>query len=197
MSKTSLRHTETDMSETVGYARTSTVDQAYSYQEQIDTLQKEGCTKVFREQVSAVAQDRPVFDAAMSYLRQGDTLVVTKLDRLARSLPDLMSIRSELEGRGVGLRVLDMGLDTSTSQGRMVMGIIGSVAEFERSLMLERQRIGIAKAKEAGKYKGRAPTAMAKADEVKALAAQGIAKTEIAKRLGIGRASVYRALRAT
>ncbi|MCP2680528.1 recombinase family protein [Maricaulaceae bacterium NA33B04] len=184
------------MSETVGYARTSTVDQSYSYQEQIDTLQREGCTKVFSEQISAVSQERPEFDAALSYLRQGDTLVVTKLDRLARSLPDLMSIRTELETRGVGLRVLDMGLDTSTPHGKMVMGIIGSVAEFERSLMLERQRIGIAKAKEAGKYKGRAPTAMAKADEIKALAAQGIGKTEIAKRLGIGRASVYRALQA-
>ncbi|MCP2671990.1 recombinase family protein [Maricaulaceae bacterium EIL42A08] len=184
------------MSETVGYARTSTVDQSYSYQDQLDTLQREGCTKVFSEQVSAVAQERPEFDAALSYLRQGDTLVVTKLDRLARSLPDLMSIRTELETRGVGLRVLDMGLDTSTPHGKMVMGIIGSVAEFERSLMLERQRIGIAKAKEAGKYKGRAPTAMAKAEEIKALAAQGVAKTEIAQRLGIGRASVYRALQA-
>lgn len=184
------------MSETVGYARTSTVDQAYSYQDQIDTLQREGCTKIFSEQISAVSQDRPEFDAAMSYLRQGDTLVVTKLDRLARSLPDLMSIRESLTSKGVSLKVLDMGLDTSTAQGRMVMGIIGSVAEFERSLMLERQRIGIAKAKAEGKYKGRAPTAMQKADEVKALAAQGVAKTEIAKRLGIGRASVYRALQA-
>lgn len=183
------------MSETIGYARTSTVDQQYSYENQIEALQREGCSKVFSEQVSAVARGRPQFDAAMDYLREGDTLVVTKLDRLARSLPDLMSIRERLEQQRVELKVLDIGLDTATPHGKMVLGIIGSVAEFERSLMLERQRVGIAKAKSEGRYKGRAPTAMAKADEVKALAAEGVPKAEIARKLGIGRASVYRALR--
>lgn len=183
------------MSAVIGYARTSTVDQAYSYEEQKEQLTKAGAERVFSEQVSAVAQERPEFDKAMDYLRSGDTLIVCKLDRLARSLADLMDITRSLEQRGVSLRVLDMGLDTSTSQGKMILGIMGSVSEFERSLMLERQRIGIRRAQEEGKYKGRAPTAMAKSAEVKALAAEGVAKTEIAKRLGIGRASVYRALK--
>jgi Site-specific recombinases, DNA invertase Pin homologs len=178
----------------IGYARTSTVDQAYSYQAQQDQLKQAGCNRVFAEQVSAVAQERPEFDKALDYAREGDTLVVCKLDRLARSLADLMDITRTLEKRGVSLRVLDMGLDTSTAHGRMVVGIIGSVAQFERELMLERQRIGIERAKAEGKYKGRKPTAMEKAEEVRDLAAQGVPKTEIAKRLGIGRASVYRVL---
>lgn len=105
-----------------------------------------------------------------------------------------MAIAEELEKLGVHLKVLDMSLDTSTPHGRMVLGIVGSVAQFERELMLERQRVGIERAKQAGRYKGRKPTAMAKADEVRALVAQGVAKTEIARRLGIGRASVYRVL---
>ena len=178
----------------VGYARVSAVDQDNSYEHQIKQLEEQGCNPVFSERVSAVSRKRPEFDSALQYLRQGDTLVVCKLDRLARSLADLMDITRTLEDREVSLKVLDMGIDTSTSHGRMVVGIIGSVAQFERELMLERQRIGIAAAKDQGKYKGRKPTAMKKAAEVKALAEQGVSKVEIAKRLGIGRASVYRAL---
>lgn len=179
---------------TIGYARTSTVDQESSFETQQEQLLAAGCDRVFSEQVSAVAQERPEFDAAMDYLRDGDTLIVCRLDRLARSLSDLMAIAEELEKLGVHLKVLDMSLDTSTPHGRMVLGIVGSVAQFERELMLERQRVGIQKAKEAGRYKGRKPTAMAKADEVRALVAQGVPKADIARRLGIGRASVYRAL---
>ncbi|MCP2680414.1 recombinase family protein [Maricaulaceae bacterium NA33B04] len=179
---------------TIGYARTSTVEQESSFETQQQLLLAAGCDRIFAEQVSAVAKERPAFDAALDYARDGDSLVVCRLDRLARSLSDLMSIAEKLEKLGVHLKVLDMNLDTSTPHGRMVLGIVGSVAQFERELMLERQRVGIKRAKEAGKYKGRKPTAQAKADEVKALVAQGVPKAEVARRLGIGRASVYRLL---
>ena len=96
--------------------------------------------------------------------------------------------------KGAALRILNMGIDTGTPTGKLMLTIMGGVAEFEREIMLERQREGIAKAKAAGKYKGRAPTARAKADEVRALVGEGVGATEIARRLGIGRASVYRIL---
>ena len=128
---------------------------------------------------------REKLEEALSYVREGDTLVVTKLDRLARSMAHLMEIRQRLEERGTHLRIIDLNLDTTTPTGKLMLNLLGSVAEFEREIMLERQREGIAKAKEAGKYKGRAPTARAKADEVVALKQAGVRPTDIAKRLGI------------
>jgi DNA invertase Pin-like site-specific DNA recombinase len=133
---------------------------------------------------------------ALNFIREGDHLVVTKLDRLARSMAHLMEIRSQLEDVGAHLTVLGLNLDTSTAQGKLMLNLLGSVAEFEREIMLERQREGIAKAKAAGKYKGRKPTAKAKSGDVIALASEGIGATEISRRLGIGRASVYRILSA-
>ena len=121
-------------------------------------------------------------------------LVATKLDRLARSMRDLMAIVDTIEKLGASLRIIAMNLDTTTPTGRLMLSMLGCVAQFEREMMLERQREGIAKAKAEGLYKGRKPTAMAKADKVRMLAASGMGATEIAKRLGIGRASVYRAL---
>ena len=179
----------------IGYARTSTLDQVAGYDAQRKELTALGCEKVFAEQVSSVAQ-RPKLDAALEMLRAGDTLVVTKLDRLARSMRDLMNIVSTIAERGASLRIVAMNLDTGTPTGRLMLNMLGSVAQFEREMMLERQREGIAKAKSEGAYKGRKPTAMAKASEVKALAAKGMGATEIAKALQIGRASVYRALEA-
>ena len=135
-------------------------------------------------------------EAALEFVREGDTLTVTKPDRLARSVSDLLAIIARLQAKGVGLRVLSMGgseVDTGTPTGRLMLG---AVAEFERALMLERQREGIAKAKAEGRYKGRAPTARAKQPEVIRLKAEGLRPAEIAKRLGIGRASVYRVLAA-
>ena len=125
-------------------------------------------------------------------IREGDTLVVTKLDRLARSVSHLVAIGERLEAKGVALRVLDQAIDTSNCTGRLMFNMLGAIAQFERELMLERQREGIAKAKAEGKYRGRAPTARAKAAEVRRLHGEGIGPTEIAKRLGISRASVYR-----
>jgi DNA invertase Pin-like site-specific DNA recombinase len=177
----------------IGYARSSTVDQEAGFQAQIKSLKAAGCEKVFSEKVSSVAQ-REQLEAALDYVRDGDTLVVTKLDRLARSVAHLVAIGEQLEAKGVALKVLEQAIDTSTSSGRLMFNMLGAIAQFERELMLERQREGIAKAKAEGKYKGRAPTARAKAPQVLRLHSEGIGPTEIAKRIGIGRASVYRIL---
>jgi DNA invertase Pin-like site-specific DNA recombinase len=159
---------------------------------QLETL---GCDKVFSEQVSSVAE-RERLTAALEYVREGDTFVVTKLDRLARSVAHLVEITAELRRKGVALKIVDMGVDTGTPTGRLFLNIVGSIAEFEREIMLERQREGIAAAKAAGRYKGRKPTARAQAGQIKALAAKGVGKAEIARRLGVGERSVYRMLAA-
>ncbi|MBX9464887.1 MAG: recombinase family protein [Aquamicrobium sp.] len=180
----------------IGYARTSTIDQKAGLKAQLRDLEAAGCTKVFREEISSVAAKRPQLEAALEWVREGDVLVVTKLDRLARSVADLVSITETLKGKGVGLRILAINLDTSTPTGKLMLNLLGSIAEFERELMLERQREGIAKAKAEGKYKGRAPTARAKAEDVLRLKAEGMTGDAIAAELGIGRASVFRILRA-
>ena len=177
----------------IGYARTSTLDQKAGLDAQRRDLEAVGCERIFVEQVSSVdVLSRAQLAEALTFAREGDTLVVTKLDRLARSVAHLVGILGQLEEKGVALRILSMGIDTATPTGKLMLTILGGVAEFEREIMLERQREGIAKAKAEGKYKGRAPTARAKAEEVLRLHAEGIGGTEIAKRLGIGRASVYR-----
>jgi DNA invertase Pin-like site-specific DNA recombinase len=177
----------------IGYARSSTIDQEAGFQAQIKSLKEAGCEKVFAEEVSSVAE-RLQLEAALDYAREGDTLVVTKLDRLARSVFHLVTIGERLEEKGAALKVLEQAIDTSNCTGRLMFNMLGAIAQFERELMLERQREGIAKAKAEGKYRGRAPTARAKASEVRRLRGEGIGPTEIAKRLGISRASVYRAL---
>lgn len=137
----------------------------------------------------------PELDRMLDYVREGDTLVVTKPDRLARSTADLLAIAKQLETERVTLRILSMNVDTATPTDKLMLTILGCIAAFERDLMLERQREGIAKAKAEGKYKGRAPTARAKGDEVKRLKAEGLTADAIAEKLGIGRASVFRILR--
>ena len=178
----------------IGYARTSTTEQNAGLEGQIRDLNAAGCEKLFSEQVSSTAH-RPKLDRALESLRKGDVLVVTKLDRLARSMRNLLELVDTIRDAGASLRILAMNLDTGTPTGKLMLNVLGSVAEFERTMMLERQREGIAKAKSEGKYIGRKPTAMAKAGEVKALAAKGVRAIELAKRLGICRASVYCALR--
>ncbi|HXV22624.1 MAG TPA: recombinase family protein [Alphaproteobacteria bacterium] len=128
--------------------------------------------------------------AALDYIRDGDTLVVTKLDRLARSTADLLRISEAVERKGARLRILGLDLDTSTATGKLLLAMVGAIAAFGRELMLERQREGIAAAKAAGKYRGRKATARAKADQARALKDQGLGASEIAHRLGIGRANV-------
>jgi DNA invertase Pin-like site-specific DNA recombinase len=180
----------------IGYARSSTIDQQAGYESQIRTLNAAGCDKIFAEKVSSVAQ-RAELDAALDYAREGDALVVTKLDRLARSVAHLVSIGEKLDAKGVSLKVLEQSIDTSTPTGRLMFNMLGAIAQFERELMLERQREGVAKAKAEGKYKGRAPTARAKASEVRRLHSERVGPTEIAKQLRISRASVYRVLSAS
>jgi DNA invertase Pin-like site-specific DNA recombinase len=122
--------------------------------------------------------------------------IVTKIDRLARSVADLCAIVKRIESKGATLRILAINLDTATPTGKLMLNVLASVAQFEREVMLERQREGIAKAKGEGKYKGRAPTARAKSADVRRLAADGMTREAIAAQLGIGVAIVYRVLRA-
>jgi DNA invertase Pin-like site-specific DNA recombinase len=186
----------------VGYARTSTAEQEAGLQAQVRDLQEAGCTKIFQEQVSSIAE-RSELERALEYVRAGDTLVVTKVDRLARSTTGLWEIVKRLEAvedGGAGLRVLNLGgetVDTKSATGKLILTIFAGFAQFEREMMLERQREGIAKAKAEGRYFGRRPSARLKADEVRQLRADGKTPSEIAATLGIGRGSVYRALETT
>lgn len=180
----------------VGYARTSTVEQEAGLEAQERDLRTAGVDKVFSERVSSVAR-RERLESLLDFVREGDVVVCTKLDRLARSTTDLLGIVARLEAKGVALRILSMGasdLDTRTPTGKLMLTMLGAVAEFERALMLERQREGIAKAKADGVYKGRVPTAQRQREHVQALRAQGVKPNDIAEKLGISRASVYRCL---
>ena len=177
----------------IGYARTSTADQKAGIEAQITELQRQGCEKIFSETVSSVAQ-RAQLEAALDYLRDGDTLIVTRLDRLARSVPNLLDIVDRVKARHATLEIGNLGRLDDTATGKLMATMFGAIAAFEREIMLERQREGIAAAKAAGKYKGRAPTARSQSAEVHRLVAEGVNKSEIARRLGIHRASVHRIL---
>lgn len=180
----------------VGYARTSTHDQQAGIEAQERDLLAAGCEKIFREQISSVdVVKREQLAAALDFLREGDTLIVTKLDRLARSVPHMHEVLKQITAKGAALNILGLGINTSTPTGMLMLNILGGVAEFERSIMLERQRDGIAVAKAAGKYKGRAPTALRKVAQVTALRAAGVGASDIARQLGMSRASVYNVLK--
>src|SRR5829696_4679676 len=138
----------------IGYARTSTLEQEAGLEAQFRDLQALACEKVIKEQTSSVGPRRGL-EEAMEFARSGDTLVVAKLDRLARSVPHMWEIIGRLKAKDVALRILNLGIDTSTPTGKLMLNVIGGVAEFEREMMLERQREGIVKAKAEGKYKGR------------------------------------------
>lgn len=179
-----------------GYARTSTHDQVAGLAAQIEALQNAGARKVYKEHASA-AGHREQFDRLLERLEEGDTLMVTKMDRLARSVRQLLTIVEDLEARCVALHILDFNgslVDTKSPAGKLMLQMFGAFAEFERSMMLERQRVGIEAAKAAGKYKGRKPTAMKQRERIRALDAEGMTRTAIATKLGISERSVYRAL---
>lgn len=179
----------------IGYARTSTLDQKAGLEAQQRDLEEAGCERVFTEQVSSVdLPKREKLEEAIAFAREGDVLLVTKLDRLARSVAHLVKITERLETKRVALRILDGAIDTTTANGRLHLNMLTSIAQFEREIMLERQREGIAKAKAAGRYKGRKPTAKAKTDDIRRLAEEGIKPLKIAETLGIGKSSVYRIL---
>ncbi len=178
----------------IGYARVSTDGQSLDIQ--LEQLQKGGCSKIFQEKISGAKQDRPQLGALLDYVREGDIVTVCKLDRIARSTKHLLEIVDHLEINGVAFKVLNINLDTSTPTGKLMLTMLGAIAEFERSLMLERQKEGIEKAKKAGRYKGRKATAKEKAPLVQELIQKNpkITKQAIADELEIGVASVYRIL---
>ena len=180
----------------IGYARTSTTEQRAGLEVQLRDLKSVGCAKVFKEQVSSIGE-RAQLEAALDYVREGDTLVVTKLDRLARSARGLSELVDTLQSKGVALRILNFGggqVDTRGAAGRLMLNVFAAFAQFELEIMKERQREGIANAKAAGRYKGRKPTARAKAADAVRLFKEGKRISQVAAVLGIGRASVYRAL---
>lgn len=187
-----MNETKTNGGAVIGYARTSTADQRAGLEAQVAELTAAGATKIFMEQVSSVDADRPQFAAALEYLREGDVFVVTRPDRMARSTQDLLSVTTSLTERGVRVRVLSMDVDSGSATGKLMLTMMAAIAAFERELMLERQRAGIAAAKAAGKYKGRKPTARAKAEEVLRLRQEGQSAADIVRTTGISRASVYR-----
>jgi DNA invertase Pin-like site-specific DNA recombinase len=189
------------MGKLIGYARTSTADQSAGLEAQIRDLEAAGCVRIFREQVSSVGE-RAELDRALAYLRGDDALVVCKVDRLARSTVGLWAIVEQLaavEEGGAALRILNLGgetVDTKSATGKLTLTIFAGFAQFEREMMLERQREGIAKAQAEGRYKGRPKSASLLASEARQMVADGRTVTEAAKALGIARASVYRALEA-
>ena len=178
----------------IGYARTSTSDQQAGLDAQIAELEAAGCTRIFSEQVSGADTSRPQLQAALDWVRAGDVFVVTKPERLARNVIDLLGIVERLRAKGVTVKVLAMHLDTGNPTSNLILTILAGVGSWEREIMLERQRHGIAKAKAEGRYKGRAPTARAKTPEVLLLKAEGKTVAQIAESVQISRASVYRAL---
>lgn len=176
----------------IGYARVSSTGQSLDVQ--IEALTTAGCEKIYSEKRSGrTAADRPELLRALDQLRPGDMFAVTRLDRLARSVGDLHRIIEQISAAGASFRCLQQGgVDTASSTGKLMLAILGAVAEFENDIRRERQRDGIEKAKERGVYRGRPSTI--DGNVIRELSVDGLGPSAIAKRLGIGRASVYRAL---
>jgi DNA invertase Pin-like site-specific DNA recombinase len=177
----------------IGYARVSTTDQDLTIQE--SALRAAGCEVIRAEKRSGTSTEgRAELRTVLDFLRAGDVLTVTRIDRLARSIGDLQDIVRTVKARGASLRAIEQPIDTGTAAGKCFLDMLGVFAEFETNLRRERQLEGIAKAKAAGIYKGR--QASIDAVRIHEMKAQGLGATAIAKALGIGRASVYRVLEA-
>lgn len=175
----------------IGYARVSTTDQDTALQ--VQALKTAGCTVIRQEKRSGTSTTgRRELASILEFIRSGDVLVVTRIDRLARSIGDLQAIIRELAAKGAKLKATEQPIDTSTAAGKAFLDMLGVFAEFETNLRRERQMEGIAKAKAKGVYKGRRPSIDSAA--VRKLRSEGVGPAEIARKLGIGRASVYRAL---
>ena len=173
----------------VGYARVSSAGQSLEVQR--EQLAAAGAEKIFEEKRSGrTAADREALAEALEFVREGDVLAVTKLDRLARSMLDLHQIIAALAAKNVGFRALQQPVDTTTPTGELILGVLAAVAQFENAIRRERQADGIVKAKAKGVYKGR-PVSI-DGDAIRAALAAGEKPAEIAKRLGIARSSVYR-----
>jgi DNA invertase Pin-like site-specific DNA recombinase len=183
------------MGELLGYARVSTNDQ--HLESQAYALSAAGCTRVWTDVASGMRTQRPALDEMVATVAAGDTVVVCRLDRLGRSLPDLLNLIEKLAHCNVGLRSLAEQIDTTSATGRLVLHVFGALAEFERSLMHERTMAGLVAARSRGRVGGR-PRALTPAQlaHAQALAAAGTPVREIAELLGAGRSTMYRALTA-
>jgi DNA invertase Pin-like site-specific DNA recombinase len=179
----------------VGYGRVSTTDQTPAMQE--DALRAAGCEKLFIEKVSSGKKDRPQLAAALDYVREGDTLVVWRLDRLARSLHQLIETVHGLEERGIALKsITEQHIDTSTAGGRLVFNIFGSIAEFERAIIRERTKAGVAAAKARGRNGGRPPRLdIEKTQHAINMLTAGTSVSSVARSFGVSRSTVLRAVR--
>ena len=179
----------------IGYARVSTAEQDTALQ--MDALRKAGCERVFEDTVSGAKADRPGLAAALAYLRDGDALAVWRLDRLGRSLPHLIETIGALEARGVGFRSLSESIETTTSGGRLIFHVFGALGQFERDLISERTKAGLAAAAARGRKGGRKPVVTDdKLQRAREHLANGLNVREAAARLKIGKTSLYAALQA-
>ena len=178
----------------VGYGRVSTTDQNPAMQE--DALRSAGCERLFIEKVSSGKKERPQLAAALDYLREGDTLVVWRLDRLARSLDQLIATVKDLEARGIALKSITEAIDTSTPGGRLVFHVFGAIAEFERAIIRERSKAGVAAAKARGRHGGR-PALLEgeRAQHAKMMLDAGTSVSAVARSMGVSRSTVLRATR--
>ena len=178
----------------VGYARVSTLDQNPALQR--DALAAAGCVKLFEDRASGARADRPGLAQALAFLREGDVLAVWKLDRLGRSLPHLIETVAALAARGVGFRSLTEAIDTTTPGGRLVFHLFGALGQFERDVIRERTRAGLAAAAARGRKGGRKPVVTDdKLRRARALLAQGLTVREAAGRVRVGKTALYDALR--
>jgi DNA invertase Pin-like site-specific DNA recombinase len=175
----------------IGYARVSSVGQ--NLESQLFALRGASCDRIREEKASAKSMDRKELEAVLDWLSDGDTLVVTKLDRLARSTKDLLNIAERIEDKGAGLEILNIQLDTSTPTGKLMLTMLGAIAQFERELMLERQAEGIAEAKREGKYRGGKAIDQAKLTNAQTLIDSGLSIKAAAKAAGMSRSMYYKA----
>jgi DNA invertase Pin-like site-specific DNA recombinase len=179
----------------IGYARVSTAEQDTALQ--TDALRKAGCDKIFEDTVSGAKAERPGLAAALAYVREGDALVVWRLDRLGRSLPHLIETIGALEARGVGFRSLTEAIDTTTSGGRLIFHVFGALGQFERDLIRERTKAGLTAAAARGRKGGRKPVVTAdKLQRAREHLANGLNVREAAARLKVGKTALYAALQA-
>ena len=178
----------------IGYGRVSTMDQHLDAQQ--DALLAAGADKLFVEKITGTKASRPELDKALEYLREGDTLVITRMDRLGRSAKDLLTIVSTLEALGVDLEILEQNIDTKTPEGKLFFTMVAGFAEFEHSMMVARTKEGLAAARARGRVGGRKPKMTAtKVDEAKRLYGEGnLTVQEIAELLGVSRPTIYRAV---
>ena len=179
------------MNQTFGYARVSTSDQ--NLDTQLDALNQHGCTRIFQDKISGLTHSRPALDELLSYVREGDTVIVSRFNRLGRSRAHLIDLIDELVKLGVNFKALDLGIDTSTPSGKLVIGIFSSLAEYEREMILEKTRAGQLLAKAKGKHIGRpAGVDTEKYAKVKKLLEKGFGNSEIVELTGVSLASVMR-----